>query len=237
MSNELRALNGVAQIQAHNRDAWLHLLLTWGPRAVQAACTACGIPARITAVEEALLDRFAPLPSGEPAAALTPPPAPAAPAPAAAPTPPPAQEPPMAAQPTDQPALLERLQAAAKSRGATLVSIYREMGSSSSLGSLLRHSKAGPAQLAKVNAWLDGAATWAGMSGAAQDGGKALAKALTTTKAKRRRLGPAAPAVQPAAARQYLLDIAAILGVRPVTVYLVQGDRLVESQALPVGAA
>lgn len=232
MSHCLRSLNGIAQIQAHNRAAWLRLLDTWGPRAVQAACTACGIPARITAVEEALIDRFAPLPGREPAAAQTPP---AAPAPAAAPTPPPAQEPPMADQPTDQPALLERLQATAKSRGATLVSIYREMGCSSSLGSLLRHGKAGPAQLAKVRAWLDG--TWAGMSGATKADDQALAKAVTTTKAKRRRLGPAGPAVQPAAARQYLLDIAAILGVRPVTVYLVQGDRLVESQALPVGAA
>lgn len=226
---DLRPLNGIAQVQAHNRCAWLRLLDTWGLRAVRAACDACGIPACLPDVEEALLARFAPR-TGLEVPDTAPPPAPAAPTP-------PAQEPPMPDQPTDQPALLERLQAAAKARGATMVAIYREMGSSSSLGSLLRHGKAGPAQLAKVNAWLDGAATWAGLSGAAQAGGQALAKALTTTKAKRRRLAPAAPAVQPAAARQYLLDIAAILGVRPVTVYQFQGDRLVESQALPVGAA
>lgn len=174
----------------------------------------------------AQIQALAPEPDQAPPASTPPPP----------PADPPAQEAPMADQPADQPALLERLQEAAKARGLAMVAIYRQMGSSSSLGSLLRHGKAGPAQLAKVRAWLDG--TWAGMSAATTGDAKAIAQAVTTTKAKRRRLTvPAVRPVLPAAGRQYLVDIAAILGIRPVTVYLVSGDRLVESQALPVGPA
>ena len=65
---------------------------------------------------------------------------------------------------------------------------------------------------------------------------QALAKAVTKTKSTPRRL--AAERSLPAAdARRALVDVAAALGIQPITVYQVQGDRLVESQALPIGAA
>lgn len=229
---DLRPLNGIAQVQAHNRCAWLRLLDTWGLRAVRAACDACGIPARLPDVEEALLARFAPRTGLEVADT-----APAAPVP----TPPPAQEPPMAA-PTpepinDQADLLARLRSFASARGLTMRAACIACGTSTGLAWLLSRGKASGTQIARVRAWMD--SPWPSMTTATKADDRALAKAVTKTKAKRRRrrrIASSGPAVPPAA-RQYLLDIAAILGVRPITVYQVHGDRLVESQALPIGAA
>lgn len=228
---DLRPLNGIAQVQAHNRCAWLRLLDTWGLRAVRAACTACGIPARLPDVEESLQQRFNPpdpSPDSDPTPSDRSPPA----------TPPTQDQPmPAAAPAVDQPALLERLRAEAARRGLPLCRAYRAMGSGTSVGSLLRHGKAGPAQIAKVEAWL--ASAWDGMTGATQADDKALAKAVTATESKRR--AHDAPfglrTIPPAAARKALLGAAAALGVRPVTCYQVIDGRLREVQALPVGGA
>lgn len=136
----------------------------------------------------------------------------------------------------DQHDLLDQLRATAKARGLTLRAACVDCGTGTAITTLLRRVKASPSQVAKVQAWINGA--WSSMTTATKADDQALAKAVTKTKAKRRRLrlATSGPAVQPAA-RRYLLDIAAILGVRPIAVYQVQGDRLVESQALPIGAA
>lgn len=229
MTADLRPLNGIAQVQAHNRCAWLRLLDTWGLRAVRAACDACGIPARLPDVEEALLARFAPRTGLE-----VPDTAPAAPAP----TPPPAQEPPMAATPPDltvnQADLLARLRSFASARGLTMRAACNACGTSTGLAWLLSRGKASGTQIARVRAWMD--SPWPSMTTATKVDDQALAKAVTKAKATPRRL--AAERSLPAAdARRALVDVAAALGIQPITVYQVQGDRLVESQALPIGAA